>query len=261
MNTSPTIALLAEALSKAQAEMENARKDSANPFFKSKYADLASVWEACRGPLGKYGLAVCQMPETGDQSGIIVTTVLMHSSGEWLASQLRMVPMKDDPQGIGSAITYARRYALAAAVGIAPEDDDGNSASGKSGSPETATTSTRVFTRPKSNVAVAVGSAIADAIHAAIPMPPPPVSAIAAMNAIVDPQPEYIDRGMQVNFATTFRESLPSGFQGDAEELRHQWLAGRNFIDVNGNPSSKMIPKKDFVVIRQMAAQWAKEYK
>lgn len=126
MESSPTIGLLAEALSKAQGEMIGAKKDSANPYFKSKYADLASIWDACRAPLSKNNLSIIQIPQ---ENGI--ETILAHSSGEWIKGFLEIKPVKEDPQAIGSAITYARRYALAAMVGIAPEDDDGNAATGK----------------------------------------------------------------------------------------------------------------------------------
>jgi hypothetical protein len=148
MNKSESIANLADALSKAQAEMEGAKKDMANPFFKSKYADLASVWDACREPLGKHGLSVSQMPETRDNQ-VIVYTILMHSTGEWLASELAMAPTKNDPQGIGSCITYARRYALSAIVGISPEDDDGNAASGTKNAAVRTTEPTPVAAPPK----------------------------------------------------------------------------------------------------------------
>jgi len=121
---SPSIAALVAALSKAQGMIKGAAKDSTNPFFKNKYADLSSVWEACREALSKNELAVIQTPVEG---GVI--TMLAHSSGEWIKSYLPMKPTKDDAQGAGSAITYARRYALAAFVGVAPEDDDGQAAS------------------------------------------------------------------------------------------------------------------------------------
>lgn len=130
MKYSEQINELAAALAKAQAEMEGATKDSDNPFFKSKYADLQSVWAACRKALTKNGLAVAQVAG-GDGQTVTVTTLLTHSSGQWLRGELTMVPTKNDPQGMGSCITYARRYALAAMVGVAPEDDDGNAASAK----------------------------------------------------------------------------------------------------------------------------------
>ena len=116
---SGTIGKLAEALSKTQGELKEAVRDSNNPFFKSKYADLTSVWEACRSQLSKNGLAVVQtMADNGSERVVIVTT-LIHSSGEWIRGRLSVKPVKNDPQGIGSAITYARRYSLAAIVGVA----------------------------------------------------------------------------------------------------------------------------------------------
>lgn len=123
---------LAGALAKAQGKITGALKDSANPFFKSKYADLASVWDACRSALSENGLAVVQQTEA-DESGVMVITTLAHSSGQWMRSSLRLQPKDASPQGIGSAITYGRRYALAAAVGVAQVDDDGNAASGRAG--------------------------------------------------------------------------------------------------------------------------------
>lgn len=123
---------LATALAKAQGKITGALKDSANPFFKSKYADLASVWDACRAALSENGLAVVQQTES-DEQGVLVITTLAHSSGQWMRSTLRLLPKDSSPQGMGSAITYGRRYALAAVVGVAQVDDDGNAASGKQG--------------------------------------------------------------------------------------------------------------------------------
>lgn len=132
MNTSETINELAAALSKAQAEMQGAKKDSTNPHFKSAYADLASVWEACRAALTKHGLSVLQSPRATSNNGagwsVEVETRLLHSSGQWMADTLTVPVGKADAQGVGSAVTYARRYALAAFVGVAPDDDDGNAA-------------------------------------------------------------------------------------------------------------------------------------
>jgi hypothetical protein len=132
MTRSDSIAALAAALSKAQATMTSAKKDSTNPHFKSRYADLASVWDACRESLTKNGLAVVQLPGK-DEAGYYVETVLTHSSGEFVSCKLHIVPIKDDPQGLGSSITYARKYALAAIAGIAPDDsdDDGEAAMGR----------------------------------------------------------------------------------------------------------------------------------
>jgi hypothetical protein len=118
---------LAAALAKAQAEIKPALKDADNPFFKSKYADLASVQAACMPHLTKNGLSVVQAIQLIGDNTVLVTT-LMHSSGQWLKSVSPVKPTKNDPQGLGSALTYMRRYSLAALVGVAQEDDDGNAA-------------------------------------------------------------------------------------------------------------------------------------
>ena len=135
MFKSESIANLADALSKAQGAMRNAVKDSDNPFFKSKYADLASVADACRDELAQNNLAVCQLP-TMREGKMVLEYVLMHASGEFIGSELEMTPVKTDPQGIGSAITYARRYTLAGIANVATEDDDGNAASGNANGKE-----------------------------------------------------------------------------------------------------------------------------
>lgn len=116
------------ALAKAQSEIQHAKKDKRNPFFKSNYADLASVMDACRAALTKNGLAVIQTTED-TEAGLYLVTTLGHSSGAAVAGRMPIRPVKNDPQGVGSALTYARRYALAAIVGVATEDDDGNEAS------------------------------------------------------------------------------------------------------------------------------------
>lgn len=129
---SETIGALAAALSKAQAGITGALKDSANPFFKSKYADLASCWDACRRQLTENGLAVVQTIRTENDESLLVTT-LAHSSGEWIRSELPIRAKDASPQAQGSAITYARRYALAAIVGLAQIDDDAEAAQGRGG--------------------------------------------------------------------------------------------------------------------------------
>lgn len=123
---------LAAAMAKAQAAIEGASKDKTNPHFKSAYADLASVWDACREALTTHGIVVLQ-PVTAERESptITVTTILLHTSGQFLSSALSMTPAQNTPQAMGSCITYARRYGLAAMVGVAPEDDDGNAASEK----------------------------------------------------------------------------------------------------------------------------------
>jgi|18_taG_2_1085343.scaffolds.fasta_scaffold17568_3 hypothetical protein len=125
------------ALSKAQAEIEGAVKAGENPHFRSRYADLGNVWAACRGPLTQNGLAIHQAVRVNGDLRLV--TRVMHSSGQWLEDDgIPLLLDKQNMQGLGSALTYARRYGLMAAVGIAPEDDDGNAAvknGGKEGKP------------------------------------------------------------------------------------------------------------------------------
>src|SRR3990167_9151025 len=126
---SASIAKLATALAMVQGKITGALKGRENPFFHSQYADLAACWDACREHLSANGLAVIQLP-SAQGSTVIIRTVLAHSSGEWIASELSMTAEKATPHAVGSAITYGRRYGLCAIVGIAPEDDDGNAAEG-----------------------------------------------------------------------------------------------------------------------------------
>lgn len=127
---SETIGALAAALSKAQADITGALKDSNNPFFKSKYADLASCWDACRKQLAANNLAVIQTTEW-NPNGIMLMTTLVHESGQWIRGELPIRAKDDSPQAQGSGITYARRYALAAIVGLAQIDDDAEAAQGR----------------------------------------------------------------------------------------------------------------------------------
>lgn len=127
MKTSDSIAQIAEALAKAQGQIDDASKGSKNPYFNSKYADLAAVRSAIREPLAVNDIAVVQLARSLNGE-VEVETMLMHKSGEYIAETLRLPVGKWDAHGIGSAITYARRYGLMALIGIAAEDDDGNAA-------------------------------------------------------------------------------------------------------------------------------------
>ena len=142
MMQSESIANLTLALSIVQGKMTHAIKDSANPFFKSKYADLESVWDVCRSLLSENGLAVMQFPgdinfvqlekDNGDvniATKMSLTTIISHKSGEFISQEMSVPVTKPDAQGAGSALTYMRRYALAAVVGVVQADDDGNAAS------------------------------------------------------------------------------------------------------------------------------------
>ncbi len=137
---SESIKEIAAALAKAQAKIKGAIKDSSNPYFKSSYADLASVWDACNEQLTANGLSITQtmklhegdseITETAEkkvvkkQKQLMLITTLLHASGEFIRSEYPIKPVKNDPQSHGSAITYARRYCLAAIAGVCALDDD-----------------------------------------------------------------------------------------------------------------------------------------
>jgi len=126
-NTSKTIGAIAGSLAKAQSEMTMVEAKSTNPFFNSKYASLASVLETAMPALNKYGIALVQGNRWDpSDNGFYITSTLMHSSGEWIKSEIRMPIAKKDAHGIGAATTYGRRYLLSSMVGIAQADDDGN---------------------------------------------------------------------------------------------------------------------------------------
>ncbi len=135
-----TIGKIAFALAAAQGAINTAAKNENNPHFGKSYADLADVWDACRRPLASNNLAVVQLPGSRNDGKIVtLVTILAHGeSGEFFCSTLEMVPSKNDPQGIGSTLTYMRRYALSAIVGVAPkdDDDDGNAGSGRGQPPQ-----------------------------------------------------------------------------------------------------------------------------
>lgn len=131
MHKSESIKDLAAALNRAQGAFEHAKKEVRNEFFKSKYADLSSVIDAAKKPLFDNGLAVTQVVDFTETGDMVLETMLMHTSGQFLSGKYPIKPVKQDPQSIGSSITYARRYAFSAITGIAADDDDGNAASGK----------------------------------------------------------------------------------------------------------------------------------
>jgi len=144
------------ALAAAQAEMGPALKDSVNPAFKSRYADLAAVLAACLPALNKHGLAMIQPPGEDDH-GRYVSTILLHASGEKLECRVPLIVGKNDMQGYGSAVTYARRYGAMSMAGIAPDDDDGNAAAKSPPVTEPA----RQYTAPRNESNTAATEAIA----------------------------------------------------------------------------------------------------
>ena len=143
---------LAAALAKAQAEISTASKDTKNPHFKSSYADLASIWSACRKQLTSNGISVVQAPSTNEDGSVVVTTRLLHQSGQWLESSMACRPQKQDAQGIGSVCTYLKRYSLSAMVGVAPDDDDDGEAAvgrGANGGTEMQATNSKPAPKPR----------------------------------------------------------------------------------------------------------------
>jgi hypothetical protein len=147
MEMSEHVNELAAALAKAQGQIEGAVKDSANPFFKSKYADLQSVWAACRKPLSDNGLSVLQSPST-DGMRVSLETMLLHSSGQWVKGVVSVTAKEDSPQAVGSCITYLKRYALQSFAGVAPEDDDAEAAHGRTANGHTKTTALPTVSAP-----------------------------------------------------------------------------------------------------------------
>lgn len=181
METSEQTDKLAAALAGAQSQMLGAVKDANNPFFRSKYADLASVWDACRKALTEHELSVAQFPQTDYQGTpepyewvskqgetrygvrvicvVSLVTRLMHASGQWLQGTVSTMLPSADPQAVGSAITYLRRYGLAAVVGVSPEDDDAEAAQGRKMAP--VNTQARQFVETPEQIKSAVADGFA----------------------------------------------------------------------------------------------------
>lgn len=158
MNRSETIVKIATSLVKAQSEMGNATKGSANPFFKSRYADLNSIREACLPVLNAHGISVLQ-PTSVLDGKLYVETLLLHESGEYISGLYEVVVGKqNDPQALGAAISYSRRYGLQSMVNIGAEDDDAESAMGrntKAAPPKTVTPANTATTAPATNITTA----------------------------------------------------------------------------------------------------------
>ena len=128
MKTSDSIKQIAEALVSAQKEIKFAVKDSTNPHYKSKYANINSVIDAVKKPLNDNGIAILQSLSPSDDGKLHLTTRLIHSSGEWIEDTAVCPIQKQDPQGLGSAVSYIRRYSLSALLSVYADDDDGQSA-------------------------------------------------------------------------------------------------------------------------------------
>ena len=203
MKHSESIALLAGALAKAQLQIEPASKNATNPHFRSHYADLASIWDACRGPLNTNGLSIVQFPCDGEVGRTGLCTMLLHSSGEWISEVVTTRSQKDDPQGLGSALTYLRRYALAAVVGVtATEDDDGNAASTPANARVAAPAPRPYIPPPVSPPAVNAPSVAHKPVSQPVSQPvAKPVQTATAGTSAVEAIVEYykVDQGMGKN--------------------------------------------------------------
>lgn len=219
------------ALAKAQGEIEGAKKDSQNPHFRSSYADLASVWASIREPLSKNGLAITQWPRVAG-IGVEVETILAH--GEQFISDVLWMPCsKMDAHGIGSATTYARRYALMAIAGVAPEDDDGNGAvdGHKPGAAGTASGGTQF--RPERRAPATVGQALAlareegerDGLTTNAPPKPAPG---APANRTVKPAPN----GNAVKRIEWVKASIAYLADKDEHVARDWWIENKERIEV-----------------------------
>ena len=152
MNRSETIAKLAKSLVLFNSEVNKIAKDADNPFFKNNYATLDTIIDEIRPILSKHGLSIMQIP-SGDGQNVTLKTLLLHESGEWLESdELTMKPVKNDPQAVGSCITYARRYSLAAFLSLnTGEDDDGNGATYGKDKPKSKGNSGQAPSKPQGN--------------------------------------------------------------------------------------------------------------
>lgn len=234
---SDSISKIALALSKAQAKMTAAKRTAENPFFKSKYADLNSVWESLRGPLSEQELAVVQTP-IEDEKGIAIITTLAHSSGEWFRSKMYIAPKARDAQSIGSAITYARRYALSAITGAAPDDDDdGNGAVGNHQNGQNGSSHARSL--PPQNRA---------SERASLPPPtdtPKGASETAPVAAPSDaPKPK-----------TKVQQKIVYGFLKDVTQQKAKKEGGQDYFFLNG-----MSHGERWTTFSKTVAQKAKEY-
>jgi len=184
MFQSQSLKELAIALNKAQSQLKKAKKDSQNPHFRSKYADLESVWDACREALNQNGLTVIQTVGTMDNKATL-TTMLLHTSGEYVSDTALLPVIKGGPQELGSCLTYLKRYSLSAIVGIADSDDDGEIAEGRRNDFQKTSTQTEpipVYVPLKSNVRESAPSVTAAEVNL------PPSQFIRQVRPLTAPQ-------------------------------------------------------------------------
>lgn len=196
MNSSPSIKNIALALLKAQKAMGGAVKDSKNPYFKSNYADYGSVLEASKNPLNENGILVLQPHMNRDGKNLVETLLVHAESGEWLLSETEVVCSKqNDPQALGSAITYARRYGLQSLLSMPTADDDGEAAMYRAPKQETKAPA-------KTPAPVNAGPVIVPAAEAALTSPPAPPTTVTVAQVTETPpaakKPSFKDRAKPV---------------------------------------------------------------
>jgi hypothetical protein len=224
MPQSAEIKDLAKALAAAQSSLNAAKKDATNPHFRNQYATLQSVWDAAREVLAPNGLSIVQTFEATDGHRLDLTTTLLHTSGQWIAGTISMTPSKADPQGAGSAATYARRYSLAAILGIvADEDDDGEAASRPP---------VKTITQAHKEFIETRGSYTPSANMVPPPAPPKPVQV---------PRDHGNDNGWRAVTVPPFIKKYAGQTLGDMAEKDLLWWAG-NYTPKEFKGS---IPQKD----------------
>jgi hypothetical protein len=213
---------LMAAMNRAQLAMVPAKKDATNPFFHSKYADLPAVWDALHS-FRVEGIVATQSPMEGPDGYIVLETQLTHTSGQWMRSRLKMRVGKDDPQGYGSAITYARRYALGAMTGlVTEEDDDGNAASPQP--------TTKNFAQKFPEQAKAIAEKMNTPIDAAVPRggqrSQEPGPANDNVKSGVQDAPASLLPGLDVGaYLLQFPKELKGQRVGDVTDVQLTWLA------------------------------------
>ncbi|PEN45072.1 recombinase [Bacillus wiedmannii] len=217
MNRSETITELAKALVKFNSEVTKIAKDADNPFFKNNYATLDTIIDEIRPILSKHGLSIMQIP-SGDGQNVTLKTLLLHESGEWLESDaLTMKPVKNDPQAVGSCITYARRYSLAAFLSLnTGEDDDGNGATYGKDNPKPKGNSGQTPSKPQGSNGNGNGKASEKQmkmIHAKI----------AHISALTKTEKQTIEDTLKGNIGTDNLSEISSQVASKAIEVLMGW--------------------------------------
>ncbi len=221
IRSSDQINEIAEAIAKAQAELENVERGGTNPHFRSRYAQLGAVLDEVRPKFAKHGVAILQHAVNGAGSTVGIVTRLAHSSGQWIESSLYVAPTKFDAQGAGSVISYLRRYALMAVAGIGPDDDDGEAAVGRPQG-QTPNGATRIATTPPSPVAPANVSP--PAIGPKVDEVPETTAARQRIRMLIDKYDHLIK-------SATDAAALADAFEEGQQELAEIEAAGEKGIE------------------------------